>query len=340
MPIPILIAAGIFASVVGAGGHMCAQETNEEAQDTAEKAKKMYENEKKILTQKKKNAEQALVQLGYEKKHVLDSSMNQFVSVFEKIKNVQLKESEGMQELAKFNIDQQGVIEVRKMTDIYSTSIQSGVTGAATGAIIALAASGSLPLVTSGLTTAGSILMLGGVETAASVAGSFLSFGASMTPLSAVVAPAVLFTGISASMKADENLEKAKAMYAESKEAVEKMKAGETLCNGIILKSDMLKKLLDDLNEMFNRCLDTLEDVIERKKYEMQKEHFKESDFTDEEIDLIRVTRALAGSVKTVIDTPILNKNGNISYKVARVASETKESIPKYERAIRNMGLN
>ena len=338
MPIPIIIAAGIFAGVVGAGGHMCANDTNEEAQDTVEKAKKIYADEKNILEKKKAEAEQALINLGYEKKYVLYSSMNQFISLYEKIKTVQRKESGKTDELSKLNIDPQGVLEIKNMSDIYSSSIQSGVTGAATGAIIALAASGSLSLVTSGLTTAGSILMLGGVETAASVAGSVLSFGASMTPLSAVVAPVVLFTGISASIKADENLEKAKVMYAEAKEAVEKMKVSEILCNGIVSKSDMYKKLLIDLNKMFAECANELESVIMRKEYETGKKRFGVNDFTDAELDLISVTRSLAGAVKAVLDTPILNKNGNISYEAEKTSSEIKKSIPQFEKKIKNIG--
>ena len=46
--------------------------------------------------------------------------------------------------------------------------------------------------------------------------------GLAMTPLAAIAAPVVLFTGISSSFKADENLEKAKTMYAEAEAARQK----------------------------------------------------------------------------------------------------------------------
>lgn len=108
------------------------------------------------------------------------------------------------------------------MTDVYSSCFASSATGVAAGAAVALAASGALPIITGELSLAGSALAAGEISAAVGFAGSALSFGAAMTPLAAVAAPVMLFTGISASMKADENLEKANTMYAEAEVAVEK----------------------------------------------------------------------------------------------------------------------
>ena len=82
-----------------------------------------------------------------------------------------------MNELSSFKLDEQDEIEIRKLTDIYSSSIKSGATGAAAGAVIALAASGTLPIVTGGLDIAGSMFMAGEFSAAAGIAGSALSFG-------------------------------------------------------------------------------------------------------------------------------------------------------------------
>jgi len=241
MPIPWLL-VGLGAAALGLGGHADAKETNEKAQRISEEAQQMYNSAKNSLEIAQSNTEKALLNLGYKKKNILDSSMHQFVDSFEKIKHIQLKESVGIHEVSKFSIDSQAIVEVRKMTDIYSSTIKSGATGAAAGAIVALAASGSLPIVTGSLATAGSILMTGEIGLAAGLAGSALSFGAAMTPLSAIAAPVVLFTGISASIKADENLEKARTMYAEAELAVEQMETSKTLCNAIAKRSEMFEE--------------------------------------------------------------------------------------------------
>lgn len=335
MPIPFLLAGlGITAGVIGAGGHVSAKETNEKAQRVSESAQKLYNNAKYSLERAQNETEKALLKLGYEKKQVLDSSMKQFLASYDKIKHIQQRESVGMNELSKFTIDQQDAVELREMTDIYSSSLKSGATGAAAGAIVALAASGSLTVVTGGLTAAGTALMAGEISAAAGIAGSALSFGAAMTPLAAVAAPVILFTGISASMKADENLEKANTMYAEAEAASEKMKVSETLCGAISDRAKMFDGLLADLNEMFAECAGLLAGVIKKKEGTVFKKKITSEDLTEDELKLIAVTRSLAGAVKAVIDTPILSKDGNISYESKSVYTKTLASLPNFEQAV------
>lgn len=335
MPIPFLLAGlGVAAGVIGAGGHLSAKETNEKARYVSEDAQELYNNAKISLERAQGVTEKALLKLGYEKKNVLDTSMKQFLESYDKVKHIQVTESIGINEISKFTIDQQGAIELREMTDIYSSSVKSGATGAAAGAVVALAASGSLSVVTGGLATAGTALMAGEVGAAAGIAGSALSFGAAMTPLAAVAAPVILFTGISASMKADENLEKANAMYAEAEAAAEKMKISETLCEAIADRSEMFDDLLVDLNRMFAECSGLLAGVIRKKEGRIIKKKLTSGDFSEDDLKLIAVTRSLAGAVKAVIDTPILSKNGDIAYESETVYEDTIEKLPDFSKAV------
>ena len=335
MPIPFLLAGlGVAAGVIGAGGHLSAKETNEKAQRISNEAKELYDNAKHSLEIAQGKTEQKLAQLGYSKKRVLDTSMNQFLKSYDKVKYVEVKESVGLDEISKFEIDQQGVIEIRQLTDIYSSSIKSGATGAAAGAVVALAASGSLGVVTSGLSVAGTMLSMGEVGAAASMAGSALSFGAACTPLAAVAAPVVLFTGISASMKADENLEKANTMYAEAEAASEKMKISETLCGAISDRSEMFDDLLNDLNKMFAECSGLLAGVVKKKEGTLFKKKLTSADFSEDDLKLIAVTRALAGAVKSVIDTPILSKDGEIAYESEQVYDTAVEKLPVFSQQV------
>ena len=332
MPIPWLL-VGLGAAALGLGGHADAKETNEKAQRISEEAQQMYNSAKNSLEIAQSNTEKALLNLGYKKKNVLDSSMHQFVDSFEKIKHIQLKESVGIYEVSKFSIDSQAIVEVKKMTDIYSSTIKSGATGAAAGAIVALAASGSLPIVTGSLATAGSILMTGEIGLAAGLAGSALSFGAAMTPLSAIAAPVVLFTGISASIKADENLEKARTMYAQAELAVEQMETSKTLCSAIAKRSEMFEELLVELNGMFSECTKLFANVIKSKSAGGTRRIVLE-DFSEDEQKLIAVTRSLAGAVKAVIDTPILSKDGDISTESTKVYNQTRAELADWSQSV------
>lgn len=339
MPIPFLLAGlAVGAGVLGVGGHISAKDTNERAQRLSEDAQDLYNSAKHSLEQEQNNTEKALLKLGYAKKKILDSSMKQFLEFYNKIKHIQMTESSGINEILKFTIDQQAAIELREMTDIYSSTFKSGATGVAAGAVVALAVNGSLSVVMGGLTTAGTALMVGEVSAATGIAGSALSFGAAMTPLAAVAAPLVLFTGISASMKADENLEKAKAMYAQAEFAAEKMKVSETLCVAITDKSEMFDELLEKLDEMFLQCTSLLAGVIRKKEGRIFKKIFKKkltsSDFSENDIKLIAVTRALAGSIKAVIDTPMLSKDGSIAYESKEVYDTLVAQLEDFDQKV------
>ena len=338
MPIPFLLAGlGVAAGVIGAGGHISAKDTNEKAQRISEDAQYLYNSSKTSLERAQKNTEKALLKFGYSKKKILDFSMKQFLQSYEKIKNIEVLNSVGLDEISNFAIDREEAIQIRKMSDIYSSTISSGATGAAAGAVIALAASGSLPVITGGLSLAGSTLVMGEIGAAAGIAGSALSFGAAMTPLAAVAAPVVLFTGISASIKADENLEKAHTMYAEAEAASEKMKVSETLCRAIADRSDMFNDVLLELDGMFSECARMLEAVIQKKSGLFNKKSIKSDNLSEEELKLIAVTRSLAGAVKAIIDTPILSKNGNISAESEDIYNQITYKLPAFSEVVKEI---
>lgn len=197
MPIPFLLGAiGAVSAVVGIGGHLSAKGTNERAQQIADEAQQIYNEGKRNLEETKRSTENSLMRLGYKKKEVLETSMKQFMIAYERVKGIQSEFKSDVDEISKFAIDENGILEIQQMNDIYENTASSAAAGAATGAVIALAASGALPVVASTLGTAGSALIAGEFGAAASIAGSAFSFGAAMTPLAAIAAPVIAFTGI------------------------------------------------------------------------------------------------------------------------------------------------
>lgn len=331
MPIPFLLAgAGILAGVVGVGGHIDAKETNEIAQARRDKAKNMYDKEKDILEKYKEDSKEALLNLGYAKEKIYQQSMNHFLKLYEKIKDVKLINPSDFKEISRFSIDDAAALQIKNMSDIYFDSIGSGAAGAATGAVIALAANGSLGAVTSGLSLAGTFLSMGEV-------GSALSVGAAMTPLAAVAAPVVMFTGISASMKADENLEKANEMLAKAEKAVEEMRVSEVLCKSIAERSKLIQDLLRKLDRMFAECVYLLDRVIREKEYSNPNRKLKSEDFTQKELELIGVTRSLAGATKAVLDTPILTKDGKVAIESRQVYDKMMSKLSKFDGAVKTV---
>lgn len=336
MPVPVILAglAAAGAAVLGAGAHIDAKETNEIATAMTNEAKKLYDDAKESLEKAQQSTEKSLLKLGTSKKQVLELSMAQFLTAYDRIKNIELSDSVGLDEIENFAVEKQDTLQLREMSNIYESTFSSGVTGAAAGAVIALAASGSLPIVTGTLSIAGSALAAGEIGMAAGLAGSALSVGAAMTPLAAVAAPVVLFTGISASMKADENLEKARTIYAEAEEATEKMKTSEVLCTAIADRADMFDNLLSELNGMFSYCTGVLDGLTRKKMGIFKHRAVDAKTFTEDELKLVAVTRSLAGAVKAVIDTPILTSNGVISTEAETVYENTTLKLAAFTEAV------
>lgn len=336
MPLPAILIglASLGAAAVGASAKSDAKATNEKAQELADNAKELYNTSKTSLEQAQKLTETSLMNLGSAKKNVLETSVSQFLTAYERIKNIEVSESVGINELSKFSVEKQDVIQLREMSNIYESAFSSGAAGAATGAVIALAASGSLPIVTGTLSIAGTALMAGEVSTAVGLAGSALSFGAAMTPLAAIAAPVMLFSGISASMKADENLEKAQTMYAEAECASEKMKTSELLCNAISDRADMFQNVLFNLNGMFSYCTALLDGVTNKKRGFFKNKIVDARNFSEDELKLVAITRALAGAVKAVIDTPILTTDGAVSDESETVLEKISNGMSAFQHDV------
>lgn len=339
MPIPFILAGA--AALAGGVGHYKAKKMNEEAERKMEAAKDLFNSTKNRLFSSQKSMENTLISLGENKKIVLDTSMEQFISSYSKIKNVNLQINQNLYEIPNYTINHD---EMRQLREISTTLNKMPIaTGAATGAIIGLAASGALPIVGTLAGMAGTSILAGEFALAGSLASSALSFGAALTPISVVAAPVVLFTGISSAMKADENLEKARVAYAEASSKSAEMEVSITLCNAISDKSKMFNGLLNELNKLFSSCTPLLAGLVKKHTGIFKGNMVSADKLTEGEIKLIAVTRALAGAIKAVIDTPMLTEKGNISPDFETTYNKIEKDLITFNNQVKeveNSNLN
>lgn len=327
MPIPLWLLGG--AALVGAAGHASAKETNEEAERFLRMAREEFNESKERLEAAHKATEGAVVALGQEKNRVLNGSFQKFFRIYSKVKSCKMKDSEGIDEISRFSIDYAEALELRKTADIYESAFSGGVTGATAGAAVALASYGaSISATGTILSGAGAAASLGQFGAAASLTGSALATVA--TPLAVVAAPALLFSGISSSIKADENLSKAKLAFSEAIESAAEMDISASLCRDISRRSNMYEQLLRDLNEIFIPCVELSDKVVKNmlKKYG---KNITSSQMTEEERELLAVLLALGGAIKAVIDTPLLNQDGTLTRASAEKLELLEDGIPSLE---------
>lgn len=264
-----------------------------------------------------KKAEGPLESLGRSKKEVYDTSMKRFMDSYERIQDIPDKNFPGMDELRNFRIAPSDMIQLREMGSIYDAAFAAGVGAGIAVGFAALAANGSL-------STVGSALMAG------NIGGTLTGIGGALTatPLAAIAAPVMFFSALSASIKADENKEKARVMLAEAEEKAEKMKTNETFCRAVGERADMFASLLSGLDRMFAPCVGKLEAMVCGKAGYDPYRKISGYELSNDQLKLCAVTGSIAKAVKSVLEVPILSSSNKINPDADRTLNRVSNALP------------
>lgn len=281
MPLPLLF---IIPAVVGAkveSDKLEAKVTNEQANSILTDAKHNFDFRESACSE-------ALSALGSKKVFVLGTSIANFITTVEKLKNVELQNAVDLNELGRFRINQNSIIELKEMKDKISTLIVGGSLSGIGGGLLALGAG------------------LGSI-----VAGS-AAFG-----LGNIVMLA----------KAKSQKDKAYANLAEAKRAAEELNNAGLVCDGIRRRSNMFYNLLVRLDSLFTPLVIQTASAIQEHKGNYQC-------FSVSQKHTVAATFALAGTIKAVLDTPILSKNGELTEESEYLIPQVKEQIKMNNRKI------
>lgn len=336
MPIPFIVLAGAaIAGVTGATGIgkgvKAAIDTNS-AKKTNKKAQDIIDYSKKNADMSRENSNQAIVALGKKKVWILENSVIPFVQTFERIHNIELSDSEGLGEIHKLKLDKQDLEELKELGMTVS-SIFSGVAGGTVGG--ALAAFGAYGAATtfgvastgaaiSGLSgiaaTNATLAFLGGGSLAA---GGFGIAGGTAVLGGLVAGPALAIMGFVIGAKASKNKDEAYSNLAKAREFEESVKTLQVLCKGIRVRANMFERLLIDLDSIFSPIVYRLNEIIEIRGTDY-------STYTEDEKNVVAGCLALAKTIKTVLDTPILTEDGNLTDESATIFNQTQGVINQY----------
>jgi hypothetical protein len=367
MPLPLIpIILGAGAGLLGIGKGIKAAVDNDDAKDVNSQANKILEEAKKHLENCREKSEKALEALGGKKLFVLNNSIPRFIAAFEKVKNVRLQDSAGIDELGKFVLDKQSFDTLRQMEDFASSFLGGVAGGAVGGALAALGAYGGVHLMaTSGILTGGAIF--GAAATNATLAflggGALAAGGLGMAGGAAVLGglvagPALAIMGFVMGAKASKNLDNAKSNLAEAKKIAEELNTASLLCNGIRRRSYMFERLLIRLDALFLPLIIQMEHgvlrtirknaaALERKHWIMWRLSKKRRAIWLQEAQNIEwselesgvqknfaAAASIAKAIKTVIDTPILTDDGKLTEESKKIGESVKLVVNKTESQV------
>jgi hypothetical protein len=334
MPLPLIL-FGIGAAVVGGVKTLNAVIDNDSAKYINASANTIISNAKDSLELSRKASHSALETLGGKKLFVLDKSISRFVASFEKLKNVQLEDSTGLDELNKFRLDKQSVNELKEMGGFASSILGGTVSGALGGALAGFGAYSAV-MAFGAASTGTAIATLSGVAatnaTLAFLGGGSLAAGGlgmarGMAVLGSLVAgPALAIMGFIVDAKASANLDNARSNHAEAEKIAEELKTASIVCNGIRRRSYMFDRLLIRLDAIFFPLVFGMETIIAQKGDDW-------NNFANEEKHTIAAAAAIAKAIKTVLDTPILAEDGKLTEESAQVAGEIETVVEAYGNA-------
>ena len=336
MPLPLLF-IGIAAATgtFGVGSTIKAGVDANTAKLVNRSANEIVQNATDWVNAQRLACGRSLTQLGEEKLFVLSSSITEFLDCFQKIKNVDFKDSEGLDELKKMHIDEQDFVEMRSLVNFAGSLAGGAVAGTAGGALAAFGAYGAAQALAFASSGTAISALSGAAATNATLAffggGSLAAGGLGMAGGTAVLGglvagPALMVMGLVAGNAAKKNLEKAYTNKAEAIQIASRLNVAGLQCETIRRRTYMFYNLLARLDTYFLPLIYKMEDIVVNEGEDYRA-------YSTDSKKVIASCASVAVSVKTVLDTPLLTDDGLLT-------DESESTATNIEGFLNNMRIN
>lgn len=318
MPLPVFIGVGIAAvtGVVGIGNMVSAGIKSSESEDVNMIASELFETSKEETEKYRNFASKCLKKLGETKLKISSTTLAAFVKNFSKIKSVNEKNSDFVNNLNKLTLNS---LELKQMNDLSESAmalLKGGMAGVGAGALIGwgvyngvsllgTAGTGTAITTLSGVAASNATLAwLGGGTVAA---GGLGAAGGSAILGGLVAGPALMVLGGVMNSSAERKLNDAYSSLDEVKIFAEQMmtareelllisKCAIVLNNNLVKLTKYFSSSVKQMIEIIDRCSDWNEMTIEEKQ-------------------IISESVNYAMTIKQLIDIPILDIDGNVTDK-------------------------
>ncbi len=337
MPLPILfigIAAAAATGGLGIGTGVKAGVDHYSATQINKSASELVETSTARINAERLACGTALTKLGEEKIFVLNNTITEFLETFSKIKNVDFRGSEGLEELNKLHIDKQDFVELKSMVSFAGSLAGGAVAGTAGGALAAFGAYGAAQALACASTGTAIASLSGAAATNATLAffggGSLAAGGLGMAGgtvvLGGLVAgPALMVMGLVAGHAAKKELEKANTNKAEAEQIAAQLETASLQCATIRRRTYMFYSLLARLDSYFLPLIYKMEDIFSAEGDDYSK-------YSTDSKKAIASCASIAVSIKSVLDTPILTDDGLLT-------DESEKSVNNVEGFLNNMKI-
>ena len=330
--IPILIGAGAaLAALTGVVKGGKAIKDNNKAKDINSGAQSIINDAQEKLKKARDITKESLESLGERKLDICQHSLSVFVNKFERIKNVELESSGGLDELAKFKIDKANFAQLKEVTILAGSMVGGTAAGAVAGGAVAFGAYGAAGAFATASTTTAIASLNGAAAINATLAffgggavtaGGLGIAGGTMVLGGLVAGPALAVLGFVMGAKASANLDNAYSNLAKAREAEEQVEVLVTACKGIKERSDIFRNLLDKLDALLCPMLGRLQEVLETDGVDYRSYSQGTRQFIAALVSTVQATKA-------VLDTPLLDDKGALTDESLNIADNVCKFLLK-----------
>lgn len=313
MPLPLLfIGVAAATGMFGIGNTVKAGVDAKNAKRINKSANELVQEATDYLNAQRHACGNSLTNLGSEKIAVLNGTISDFLDVFTQIKNVDFRESEGLDELQRLHIDEKEFVELRKMVNFAGNVAGGAVAGTAGGALVAFGAYGAAQALAFASTGTAISALSGAAATNATLAffggGSLAAGGLGMAGgtlvLGGLVAgPALLVMGLIAGKTAKKGLDQAYTNRAEAVQIAAQLNTASLQCETIRRRTYVFYNLLARLDTYFMPLIYKMSDIVKAEGDDYSK-------YSADSKKVIASCASVAISIKSVLDTPLLTDDG------------------------------
>lgn len=331
MPIPFILGGiALAAGAYGAKKGVDAYDDYSEAKEYNERAQRIYDKATERLNDMREQTNTGLENLGVLKASIYEGSLNDFVSTFSKIKNVDFEDNLDIGTRVDFSYS--AMLEIKESVVKFHEVMGGGIAALGSGTAAGFGAFGGVGLLATA-STGTAISSLSGVAatnaTLAWLGGGSLATGGfgmagGMAVLGGIVAgPVLAVGGMMLAAKAEEAKHNARRNLHKAKAAAEEMDTAIVVLKGMNSRVEEFDDVLRELNDMFEDNLADLKTIVlEETDY---------SRYSDREKQTVMITASIAQTIKNVCDTPIIDEDGAVTVKSKEVLRRARAFVSQIE---------
>lgn len=341
MPIPFIVGAiAAAAAAKGVKDGVKAKQNMNEAKDINKAASSMAKQAEDFIELSRDKSKGAIEELGHEKIRILTTSISDFITNFEKIKNINIKDSEGINELKNFNSSSESFKQLKEATFEAKKIAVNGLAAVGSGALLAY---GTYSVVMSGLggiiVTATTGTAIGTLSGAAAVnatlawlgggaiaAGGYGMMGGMIVLGGLVAGPALAVGGSIFKSQSKKALNDSYGNYDKAKVFKAQARNIGTALKSIYTRSNQLKEVLQKLDGYFVKYVSKLINTIDNRGVDWNKYSLTEQQ------DIYKCVQ-IAQTIKAILDASLLKENGELD----EATSKMLENGNKYLQMLQQM---